>query len=111
MRRYLRNLDWILIWTILLLTAVGIVLIASATHGDALVSGSNRFVQRQGLFLLMDILLAAGIISLDYHSLKRIAWPLYGLTLLLLLGIPIGSLSWRQPPTIPQTVSLTLWLR
>ena len=87
MRRYLRNLDWILIWTILLLTAVGIVLIASATHGDALVSGSNRFVQRQGLFMLVDILLAAGIISLDYHSLKRIAWPLYGLTLLLLLGV------------------------
>ena len=54
MHRYLRNLDWILIWTVLLLTGIGMVLIASATHGDALVSGSNRFVQRQGLFLLVD---------------------------------------------------------
>ena len=66
MHRYLRNLDWILIWTVLLLTGIGMVLIASATHGDALVSGSNRFVQRQGLFLLVDMLLAVGIISLDY---------------------------------------------
>ena len=48
MRRDLRNLDWILIWTVLLLCSIGLVLIASATHGDALVSGSNRFVQRQG---------------------------------------------------------------
>ena len=87
MHRYLRNLDWILIWTILLLTGIGIVLIASATHGEAMASGSNRFVQRQGLFLLVDILLAVGIISLDYHSLKRIALPLYCITVLLLLGV------------------------
>ena len=87
MHRYLRNLDWILIGTIVLLTAIGMVLIASATHGDAVVSGSNRFVQRQGLFLLVDLILAAGIISQDYHSLKRIALPLYVLTLLLLLAV------------------------
>ena len=87
MHRYLRNLDWILIGTIVLLTGIGMVLIASATHGNALVSGSNRFVQRQGLFLLVDILLAVGIISLDYHSLKRIALPLYCITVLLLLGV------------------------
>ena len=87
MRRYLRNLDWILIWTVLLLCGIGMILIASATHGDALVTGSNRFVQRQGLFLLVDILLAVGIISLDYHSLKRIALPLYVFTVLLLLGV------------------------
>ena len=102
MHRYLRNLDWILIWTILLLTGIGMVLIASATHGDALVSGSNRFVQRQGLFLLVDVLLAAGIISLDYHSLKRLALPLYGFTVLLLLGVmffghaSLGAQRWIQ---------------
>ena len=102
MHRYLRNLDWILIWTVLLLTGIGMVLIASATHGDALVSGSNRFVQRQGLFLLVDVLLAVGIISLDYHSLKRIALPLYGFTVLLLLGVmffghaSLGAQRWIQ---------------
>ena len=101
MRRYLRNLDWILIWTILLLSVTGMVLIASATHGDALVTGQNRFVQRQGIFLLVDVLLAIGIISLDYHSLKRIALPLYGFTVLLLLGVMLDERSeyleqWRD---------------
>ena len=102
MRRYIRNLDWILIWTILLLSVTGMVLIASATHGDALVTGQNRFVQRQGLFLLADVLLAIGIISLDYHSLKRIALPLYGFTVLLLLGVmffghaTLGAQRWIQ---------------
>ena len=102
MRRYLRNLDWILIWTVLLLCVTGMVLIASATHGDALVAGHNRFVQRQGIFLLVDVLLAIGIISLDYHSLKRIALPLYGFTVLLLLGVmffghaSLGAQRWIQ---------------
>ena len=96
MHRYLRNLDWILIGTIVLLTGIGMVLIASATHGDAVVSGSNRFVQRQGLFLLVDLILAAGIISLDYHSLKRVALPLYVVTVLLLLGSCFsGTLHWE----------------
>jgi rod shape determining protein RodA len=102
LRRYLRNLDWILIWTVLLLCGIGMVLIASATHGDALVTGHNRFVQRQGLFLLVDVLLAIGIISLDYHSLKRVALPLYGFTVLLLLGVmffghaTLGAQRWIQ---------------
>ncbi len=102
MRRYLRNLDWILIWTILLLSVTGMVLIASATHGDTMVTGQNRFVQRQGLFLLVDVFLAIGIISLDYHSLKRIALPLYGFTVLLLLGVmffghaSLGAQRWIQ---------------
>ena len=102
MRRYIRNLDWILIWTVLLLCVTGMVLIASATHGDALVAGHNRFVQRQGIFLLVDVLLAIGIISLDYHSLKRIALPLYGFTVLLLLGVmffghaSLGAQRWIQ---------------
>ena len=102
MHRYLRNLDWILIWTVLLLTGIGMVLIASATHGDALVSGSNRFVQRQGLFLLVDVLLAVGIISLDYHSLKRIALPLYGFTVLLLLGVMFFGHASLGPASFPK---------
>ncbi len=112
LHRYLRNLDWILIWTVLLLTGIGMVLIASATHGDELVSGSNRFVQRQGLFLLVDVLLAVGIISLDYHSLKRIALPLYGFTVLLLLGVMFfGHASLGIPACLFMVIPFVLVLR
>ncbi|MBQ9698270.1 MAG: rod shape-determining protein RodA [Acidaminococcaceae bacterium] len=102
MRHFIRNSDWILIVVILLLTGIGLVLIASATHGEALASGSNRFVWRQGIFLAVDLLMVAGVLALDYHSLKRIAWPLYGFTVLLLLGVmffghaSLGAQRWIQ---------------
>ncbi|HAT97518.1 MAG TPA: rod shape-determining protein RodA, partial [Acidaminococcaceae bacterium] len=102
MRHFIRNSDWILILTVILLTGIGMVLIASATHGDALVAGTNRFVKRQGIFLAVNVMMAAGILMLDYHSLKRIAWPLYGITVLLLLGVmffghaSLGAQRWIQ---------------
>jgi len=102
LRRYIRNLDWILILTVILLTGIGMVLIASATHGDALASGTNRFVQRQGLFLAINVLVVIGVLLQDYHSLKRISLPLYAFTVLLLLGVmffghsSLGAQRWIQ---------------
>ncbi|MBP3263846.1 MAG: FtsW/RodA/SpoVE family cell cycle protein, partial [Acidaminococcaceae bacterium] len=102
MRRYIRNLDWILILTVILLTGIGMILIASATHGDALASGTNRFVQRQGLFLAINVLVVIGVLLQDYHSLKRISLPLYAFTVLLLLGVmffghsSLGAQRWIQ---------------
>ena len=87
LRRYIRNLDWILILTVFLLTGVGLVLIASATHTEALRTGVNYFVQRQGLFLSVDVLLVILLLRLDYHVLKQVALPLYVITLILLLGV------------------------
>ena len=102
MRRYLRNLDWILIGTVLLLTGAGMVLIASATHTEALRTGVNHFVQRQGLFLAVNVLLVVVLLRLDYHALKRAALPLYVITLTLLLGVmffghsTMGAQRWIQ---------------
>ncbi len=109
MRRYIRNLDWILILTVFLLTGVGLVLIASATHTEALRTGVNYFVQRQGLFLAVDALLVILLLRLDYHVLKQVALPLYVITLILLLGVmffghsTMGAQRWiRLGPVIFQ---------
>ena len=109
MRRYIRNLDWILILTVFLLTGVGLVLIASATHTEALRTGVNYFVQRQGLFLSVDVLLVILLPRLDYHVLKQVALPLYVITLILLLGVmffghsTMGAQRWiRLGPVIFQ---------
>lgn len=109
MRRYIRNLDWILILTVFLLTGVGLVLIASATHTEALRTGVNYFVQRQGLFLAVDLLLVILLLRLDYHVLKQVALPLYVITLILLLGVmffghsTMGAQRWiRLGPVIFQ---------
>ena len=108
MRRYIRNLDWILL-TVFLLTGVGLVLIASATHTEALRTGVNYFVQRQGLFLSVDVLLVILLLRLDYHVLKQVALPLYVITLILLLGVmffghsTMGAQRWiRLGPVIFQ---------
>jgi len=109
LRRYIRNLDWILILTVFLLTGVGLVLIASATHTEALRTGVNYFVQRQGLFLAVDALLVILLLRLDYHVLKQVALPLYVITLILLLGVmffghsTMGAQRWiRLGPVIFQ---------
>lgn len=109
MRRYIRNLDWILILTVFFLTGVGLVLIASATHTEALRTGVNYFVQRQGLFLSVDVLLVILLLRLDYHVLKQVALPLYVITLILLLGVmffghsTMGAQRWiRLGPVIFQ---------
>ncbi len=109
MRRYIRNLDWILILTVFLLTGVGLVLIASATHTEALRTGVNYFVQRQGLFLSVDVLLVILLLRLDYHVLKQVVLPLYVITLILLLGVmffghsTMGAQRWiRLGPVIFQ---------
>lgn len=109
MRRYIRNLDWILILTVFFLTGVGLVLIASATHTEALRTGVNYFVQRQGLFLAVDVLLVILLLRLDYHALKQVALPLYVITLILLLGVmffghsTMGAQRWiRLGPVIFQ---------
>ena len=109
MRRYIRNLDWILILTVFLLTGVGLVLIASATHTEALRTGVNYFVQRQVLFLSVDVLLVILLLRLDYHVLKQVALPLYVITLILLLGVmffghsTMGAQRWiRLGPVIFQ---------
>lgn len=109
MRRYIRNLDWILILTVFLLTGVGLVLIASATHTEALRTGVNYFVQRQGLFLTVDVLLVILLLRLDYHVLKQVALPLYVITLILLVGVmffghsTMGAQRWiRLGPVIFQ---------
>ena len=104
MRRYIRNLDWILILTVFFLTGVGLVLIASATHTEALRTGVNYFVQRQGLFLAVDVLLVILLLRLDYHALKQVALPLYVITLILLLGhSTMGAQRWiRLGPVIFQ---------
>ncbi len=109
MRRYIRNLDWILILTVFFLTGIGLVLIASATHTEALRTGVNYFVQRQGLFLAVDVLLVILLLRLDYHALKQVALPLYVITLILLLGVmffghsTMGAQRWiRLGPVIFQ---------
>lgn len=72
-RRYWRNLDWPLILTVLALTAIGMVVIYSASYSQLVAAGLSPFyyVQRQAIAFVLGLILAIIIISIDYRAWKR----------------------------------------
>ena len=91
MDRYWRNLDWILIVAVLALCGIGLCVIASATHADTLASGKPFYVQRQAMFMLVNVVLVVLSLRMDYRNLKNIYVELYGVMLVLLLGVLVAG--------------------
>ena len=72
---------------IAVLTVTGLVAVYSASFviGLAQFSDSHHFIVRQALWAVMGGVLLLAATRLDYHMLRRFAFPLMGLTLVLLL--------------------------
>ena len=100
--RYFRNLDWWLVIAIFGLVGIGICLIASATHSFAVTTGKAWHVERQSLFLAIDLALVIFSLRFDYRLLKDIATPLYVFNIILLLAVmflghsQLGAQRWIQ---------------
>ena len=88
------NLDWILLLCSGLLAALGLLMIASASSlsADATYGNALHFVTRQALGLGAGITGALVIVALPWQWIRRGAWPLYALTIVLLALVmsPIG---------------------
>ena len=108
MQRYLRNIDWWLVGAVCALVGIGLMLIASATHSYAVARGEAWFVERQGIFFGINVLLVIFCLRFDYRLLQQIAKPLYIFNLVLLLAVmfvghsALGAQRWIQigPVTI-----------
>ncbi|HOK32743.1 MAG: rod shape-determining protein RodA [Limnochordia bacterium] len=85
-RRYWRNLDWPLILAVLCLTAIGMVVIYSASYSQLEAANLSPFyyVRRQALAFGLGLVLAIVIISLDYRTWKPWSRLIYLATILLL---------------------------
>lgn len=100
--RYFRNLDWWLVIAIFGLVGIGICLIASATHSFAVTTGKAWHVERQSLFLAIDLALVIFSLRFDYRLLKDIATPLYVFNIILLFAVmflghsQLGAQRWIQ---------------
>ena len=87
---------------------IGLMLIASATHSYAVARGEAWFVERQGIFFGINVLLVIFCLRFDYRLLQQIAKPLYIFNLVLLLAVmfvghsALGAQRWIQigPVTI-----------
>jgi rod shape determining protein RodA len=92
----LRESDWLLLTAVLALTAVGTVLIWSATAPLLIQQGANphQFLLKQILNIALGVVLLLVVSSLDARQIRLYAPVLYGLSCLGLLAVltPLGSM-------------------
>ena len=80
--RALRNLDWVLLLTVLALTCIGIGFIWSSTHWEP---GQAGMARQQFLWLGISLLTLIVVLAFDYARLAGLAYPVYAVTLVLLV--------------------------
>jgi rod shape determining protein RodA len=90
-RRLLAHIEWPLLILALLIVTVGLVTILSATHhSERLLS---TYVMRQATFAGLGLLLMMVAISVDYRSLNRYAYAVYGAVVLALVLVAAMGVS------------------
>ncbi|MBN2032291.1 MAG: rod shape-determining protein RodA [Deltaproteobacteria bacterium] len=83
-RRLVQNFDWTLLLLLLLISAVSLINLYSATYPIRGAGGAQIFV-KQIYWFLMGFMVLLAMTTFDYHHLERLAYPLYFFALLLLI--------------------------
>lgn len=83
-RRFLASFDFATLATVLLLSGLGIVAIASATQMQP---GRSSLWQVQALWLAIGLIAMLVVVGLDYHVWAEFAYLLHGLALALLVAV------------------------
>ncbi len=98
-RRLLQNFDWILLLLLILIGTISILNLYSATYPIRNEGGSQIF-NKQIYWFLMGFAVLLMMTTFDYHVLERIAYPLYFISLILLIVVLVigkvysGSQRW-----------------
>ena len=101
-KRILRRIDFALLLSAIAIVIYGLVIISSATHINT--PGEERFwfVQRQGLFAVINGVLALLFMNFDYRGLQQYGHGLYIFNLIMLLAVmlfghaALGAQRWIQ---------------
>ena len=82
-----RNIDWVLMTAVGMLSVISLFIIYSATRPRLLNRGADpfQFVQRQIIFIIFAIIVMAVVMWMDYVQLRGSASLLYAVTLFLLV--------------------------
>lgn len=86
--------DFILVLATLLVAAVGVIMVYTATRGTLLAAGDDpkTFLKKQGLFVVLGFITMVVVALIDYRRLEPVANILYWLIVLALLGVfAVGS--------------------
>jgi rod shape determining protein RodA len=85
-RRLIQNFDWYLLLIAFLLIAIGTINIYSSTHLTEGGAGTPIYV-KQIYWAAIGFVFLLAVVLFDYHLLLSLAYPLYGVSLALLLGV------------------------
>ena len=89
-RRLLQNFDWLLLGLVLVITALGIVNLYSAGFNRQPGTGSPVYL-KQMYWLGVGLVLMLVTLLYDYRHWEKFAYPLYVLSLFLLVGVMVAG--------------------
>jgi rod shape determining protein RodA len=93
-RRNVPPFDLILLTATMLVSIIGVVMVYTATRGSLLAQGEDpkTFLKKQGLFVVLGVIVMVVVALIDYRRLEPVANILYWLIILALLGVfVVGS--------------------
>lgn len=90
-KRKIKQLDYGLLYTIVILLAIGVVMVYSASSYFAMVNygDSMEFLKKQALFAVLGFISMMLISRCDYHKLKKLTGILIVLTPILLVAVKL----------------------
>ena len=92
-KRFLRRLDYPLLFASLAIIIYSLIIISSATHINSPNEERFYFVQRQGLFAVINIVLAALFLNFDYRGLQQYGKKIYVFNLIMLIAVMLVGTS------------------
>lgn len=89
-RRLVQNFDWLLLALILLIAAIGLVNLYSAGYNRAPESATPVYL-KQIYWLIVGLSLMFLSLLYDYRHYEKLAYPLYLISIVLLVGVMVGG--------------------
>jgi len=88
-RRKIGNIDYGILYCIIILLAIGIVMVYSASSYYAMFhfKDSAYFLKKEGLAAILGLIAMFVFMGIDYHKLKKATLPLMVITIPLLLAV------------------------
>lgn len=101
-KRFLKRIDFELLFASIAIIIYSLVIISSATHVNNPTEERFWFVQRQGIFALVNLLIAVLFLNFDYRGLQQYGTKLYIFNLIMLAAVmffghsALGAQRWIQ---------------
>jgi rod shape determining protein RodA len=87
-RRLVQNFDWVLLGLVVIICATGIVNLYSAGYNRG--EGTPLYI-KQLYWLAVGLVVMCVTLTYDYRHLEKLSYPIYIISILLLLGVMFGG--------------------